>query len=111
MTIQQDIPTGTTVLGTTALGTTVFDTVADLLYPLVGDLDIVGVEIRPESTFHEDLGLESIDLVTFAGILTEHYGLDVNLADFLAEKDLDDVIGIRVGHIVDFVAGRLAERE
>jgi len=99
MTIQQESPT------------TVFGSVAELLYRLVGDADIVGIEITPESTFHEDLGLESIDLVTFAGILTEHFGLDVNLANFLAEKDLDEVIGLRVGDIADFVSDRLAERE
>ncbi|GAB3508257.1 acyl carrier protein [Amycolatopsis cihanbeyliensis] len=81
-----------------------FATVADLLGEIVGDLDILGVEITRETTFHEDLGLESIDLVTFAGILAEHFGERVNLAEHLAELDLDEVIGLRVGDIADYVA-------
>ena len=88
----------------------VLATVSELLAPLVGDLDVLGLEIARDTAFHEDLGLESIDLVTFAGILAEHYGPDVNLADFLSEKDLDEVIELRIGDIADFVAKCLAER-
>ncbi|MFD9889288.1 acyl carrier protein [Amycolatopsis sp. NPDC059027] len=98
MTIEQQLPAS------------VFATVAELLGELVGDAEVLGIEITPETTFHEDLQLESIDLVTFASILAEYYGEDVNLAEFLAEKDLDDVIGLRVGDIADYVAARLAGR-
>jgi acyl carrier protein len=31
----------------------------------------------------------------------------VNLAEFLADKELSDVIGLTIGELVDFVAGRL----
>jgi acyl carrier protein len=90
--------------------TTVFDTVAELLAPLVGDLAILNIQITPDSAFHDDLQLESIDLVTFSGILAEHFGSAVNLAEFLAQKNLDEVIELRVGDIADYVAARLAER-
>jgi acyl carrier protein len=89
---------------------TTFDTVAELLAPLVGDLDLLDLEITPESSFHEDLGLQSIDLVTFASILVEHFGPEVNLAEHLAQKDLDEIIELTVGAIARFVADRLAER-
>ena len=88
----------------------VLGTVAELLAPLVGDLDILGITITRDTAFHDDLELESIDLVTFAGILAEHYGPDVDLAGFLSQMDLDDVIDLRVGDIADFVTKRLAER-
>jgi acyl carrier protein len=88
----------------------VLGTVTALLAPLVGDLDVLGIQITRDTSFHDDLELESIDLVTFAGILVEHYGPDVNLADFLSEMDLDEVIELRIGDITDFVAKRLAER-
>jgi acyl carrier protein len=90
--------------------TSVFDTVAALLAPLVGDLDVLGIQMTPDTAFHDDLQLESIDLVTFSGMLAEHFGPDVNLADFLAQKDLDEVIGFRVGDIADYVADRLEQR-
>jgi acyl carrier protein len=88
----------------------VLHTVTELLAPLVGDLDVLGIQITRDTAFHEDLELESIDLVTFAGILAEHYGPDVDLADFLSQMDLDEVIELRIGDITDFVAKRLAER-
>lgn len=88
----------------------VFDVVAELLGELVGDADVLGVEITPDTTFHEDLQLESIDLVTFASILAEHFGEDLNLAEYLAEKDLDDVIGLTVGDIARFVGERTCPR-
>jgi acyl carrier protein len=88
----------------------VFDIVAELLAELVGDTEVLGVEITPDTTFHEDLQLESIDLVTFASILAEHFGAEVNLAEYLAEKDLDDVIGLTVGDIARFVGERTCPR-
>ena len=88
----------------------VFDTVAALLAPLVGDLDLLGIRITPDTAFHDDLMLESIDLVTFSSLLAEHFGPDVNLADFLTQKDLDEVIELRIGDISDYVSDRLARR-
>ena len=93
---------------TTDHASAVFDIVAELLTELVGD--VLGIEITPETTFHEDLQLESIDLVTFASILTEHFGAEVNLAEYLAEQDLDDVIGLTVGDIARFVGERTCPR-
>ena len=88
----------------------VFDVVAELLTELTGDPDVLGLEITPDTTFHEDLQLESIDLVTFASILTEHFGAEVNLAEYLAEKDLDEVIGLTVGDVARFVGERTCRR-
>jgi acyl carrier protein len=80
-----------------------FSRVASLLDEMIGGADLLGVEITPQTRFHEDLQLESIDLVTFAGILTESFGSHVNLAQYLAEKDLDDVIDMTVGDIAAYV--------
>lgn len=95
---------------TTDHASATFDVVAELLAELVGDAEVLGIEITPDTTFHEDLQLESIDLVTFASILAEHFGTEVNLAEYLAEKDLDDVIGLTVGDIARFVGERTCPR-
>ncbi|QWF83717.1 phosphopantetheine-binding protein [Amycolatopsis sp. CA-230715] len=87
--------------------TAVFSKVTELLGEMVGGADLLGIEITSGTTFHEDLGLESIDLVTFAGILADHFGTEVNLAEFLAEKELDEVIGLRVGDIADYVESKV----
>ncbi|MGW5055369.1 acyl carrier protein [Actinokineospora sp. NPDC004072] len=63
-------------------------------------------EIGEDTLFHDDLGLESIDLVAVGALLAERYGEHVNLAAHLAELDLDEVIGLRIGLLVDFVVAR-----
>ena len=66
------------------------------------------LEITRETTFHDDLELESVDLVTLADLLQEHYGPTVNLAEFFAYKHLDAGIAMTVGEIVDYVSARSA---
>ncbi|MCK2238536.1 MULTISPECIES: phosphopantetheine-binding protein [unclassified Crossiella] len=57
--------------------------------------------------FHDDLDLESIDLVKLATALRDRYGEPVNLAAFLAGLDLDALIGLTVGHLVDYLVAAL----
>ncbi|MFD3483163.1 MULTISPECIES: phosphopantetheine-binding protein [unclassified Streptomyces] len=64
-------------------------------------------EITRGTTFHDDLELESIDLVTLAGSLREHYGDQVNLALFIADLELHEIIALTVGELVDYVAASL----
>jgi len=78
--------------------------ISGMLRKILDDYGLDGAEITMLTTFHDDLELESIDLVTLAGRIQERYGERVNLAEFLAEKDLEDVIGLRVGELVDYVA-------
>ena len=85
----------------------VLDIVSDMLRSLLDEYDMDDVEITMATTFHEDLGLESIDLVALAGRLVERYGERVNLAEFLADKDLKEVIGLTVGQLVRYVASRV----
>ena len=57
-------------------------------------------EITMDTTFHDDLELESVDLVALSGRLREHYGDRVNFATFIAERDLDEIIALTVGELV-----------
>jgi acyl carrier protein len=60
-------------------------------------------DITMDTTFHDDLEMESIDLVALGGHLTERYGDRVNFAEFVAALDLDEIIDLRVGRLVDYV--------
>ncbi|MDQ1287401.1 MAG: acyl carrier protein [Actinomycetota bacterium] len=84
----------------------VLDDVAQMIVRILGTCDLEDLGIGMETSFHDDLEMESIDLVTLAGMLTGEYGADVNLAEFLADKDLDEVIDLTIGDIVDFVVSR-----
>ncbi|HEY4021939.1 MAG TPA: acyl carrier protein [Pseudonocardiaceae bacterium] len=91
-------------------GTTTEEALAELTRILTEILDgygLDGVEITMTTVFHDDLELESVDLVTVGARLAERYGKQVNLAAYLAEKELTEVIGLQVGELADFVVASL----
>jgi acyl carrier protein len=86
-----------------SLTATVLSEVSAMIVQILDKYGLGGVEIEMGTLFHDDLEMESIDLVTLAGMLAERYGEHVNLAEYLAEKDLDEVIGLTIGDVVTFV--------
>lgn len=94
--------------GTVPLRAAVFAEIRDLVARLLDQYGLDDVEITVDTLFHDDLGLESIDLVTLGGMLAERYGEEVNLAEFLAGLEIDDVIALRLGMLIDFVCAALA---
>ena len=85
----------------------VFTEIAGMLRTVLDELGVADVEINERTSFNEDLELESIDLVTLTGLISQRWGEPVNLAEFLADKDLDEVITLKVGDLVDFVVTAL----
>ncbi|AEM85768.1 acyl carrier protein [Streptomyces violaceusniger] len=75
------------------------------------DAGLEDAEISRETLFHDDLELESIDLVTLAGLLREQYGERVNLALFIADLELDEIIALTVGQLADYVTASLRATE
>ena len=92
---------------TAAPASAVLTTVAGMIVKILDGYGVEESEIGMATSFHEDLEMESIDLVTLAGMLTEKYGQQVNLAEYLADKDLEEVIGLTVGDVVNYVAGQI----
>ncbi|MFF2009652.1 acyl carrier protein [Streptomyces sp. NPDC058195] len=83
------------------------DDIAGMLRELLAEEGLDDVGIERGTRFHDDLELESIDLVTLAGSLREHYGEKVNVALFIADLELDEIIALTVGQLVDFVTDSL----
>ena len=81
----------------------VFDVVRRLITEVVGEEYLLDIEIDRDTSFEDDLEMESIEFVKFGARLTQHYGGAVDFAGFLAEKDLDEIIEMRVGAVVDYV--------
>jgi len=65
--------------------------------------DVAGIEVTMETRFHEDLEMESIDLVALGSRLSERYGEWVNFAEFIAGLELDEIIDLTVGRLVGYV--------
>lgn len=86
---------------------TVLARLAGMLQELLAEYGLDDTEITMDTTFHDDLELESVDLVALSGQLREHYGDRVNFATFIAERDLDEIIALTVGELVRYVVASL----
>ena len=94
------------------LAETVLGEIDGMLRIILDEYGLDDAEIGMDTKFHDDLELESIDLVTLAGKLEEHYGSRVNFAEFIADLELEEIIALTVGRLVEYVAAALStERE
>ncbi|MEV0780186.1 acyl carrier protein [Streptomyces sp. NPDC050433] len=91
----------------TSVAAAVESDIIAMLRTMLAEEGLDDAEITRETTFHDDLELESIDLVTLAGSLREHYGDQVNLALFIADLELSEIIALTVGELVDYVSASL----
>lgn len=78
-------------------------TVSRLVREVMGDADGLGGEITLETSFNEDLELESIEFVALAEKIQQHYGEKVDFAAWLASMELDRILALRVGDLVEHI--------
>ncbi|MEU0838910.1 phosphopantetheine-binding protein [Streptomyces sp. NPDC005962] len=74
-----------------------------MLRTMLDEEGLDDIEIAMDTRFTDDLELESIDLVTLAGTLQDRYGQEVNFAEFVADLELDEIIGLTVGQLVEYI--------
>lgn len=102
------VTASTTVTAVTA--DDVLATVVELVVELLGDYVDADLRIGRDTTFHDDLELESVDLVTLADLLAQRFGPQVNLSAYFADKGLADVIAMTVGEVADYVTRQCGGR-
>jgi acyl carrier protein len=61
------------------------------------------IEIVAETSFNNDLELESIEFVALAEKLQEHYGKRVDFVGWLSGKDINEIIQMTVGDLAEFI--------
>lgn len=92
----------------TSAETNVLDVIRSMIGEIVGEEYLLDLDIGMETSFEDDLELESIEFVKLGARLTEHYGGNVDFAAFLADKDLDEIIEMRVGEVVAYIVSATA---
>jgi acyl carrier protein len=90
-----------------ALDTRILGEVAAMLREVIGEEYVVDMDITMDTSFNEDLELESIEFVTLADKMRVTYGDKVDFVGFLAEMDVDKVINMQVGEVVGFISDSL----
>lgn len=81
----------------------VLSTVTRLLREVIGDDGGLGPPITMDTSFNEDLELESIEFVALAEKLQDHYGKGVDFAGWLSRMELQEILALRVGQLVDHI--------
>lgn len=83
--------------------TALLDEVRAMLTEIIGEDEMIGIDVELGSSLAEDIELESIEFVALAEKITERHGEDVDLIDWLAEMELDDLITLTAGDVVAFL--------
>ncbi len=79
-------------------------TVERLIVEVAGDELLLVGPITPATSFSADLELESIEFVALAEKLQQHYGASVDFVGWISRKELDQIIALTVGELVEFIA-------
>jgi acyl carrier protein len=75
-----------------------------MLVEVIGDDLLLDGPLTLETSFDEDLQLESIEFVALSERLLVTYGEQVDFVGWLAEMELDEIVALTVGQLVRFVA-------
>ena len=81
----------------------ILESLTEILREVVGEAWADEIEIDLETSFSNDLELESIELVALAEKVQARYGADVDFVGWLSTLELSEIIALRVGDVVDFV--------
>ncbi len=82
----------------------VLEKTAKIIRGIIGEEWADEIDIKEETSFNSDLELESIEFVALAEALQKEFGEKVNFAEWLSGKELEDIIGLTVGDVVEFIA-------
>ena len=78
-------------------------TVERLVLEIAGDELLLSGPITMQTSFNADLELESIEFVALAEKLQQHYGGHVDFVGWISTKELDQIIALTVGELVEFI--------
>jgi acyl carrier protein len=81
----------------------VLTTVRKLIVEVAGEDIALLTPIEMETSFNADLELESIEFVALAEKLQLHYGASVDFVGWISTKELDQIIALTVGELVEFI--------
>jgi len=79
------------------------DTLAGFIREVLGEDWADEVEIGPDTSFADDLEMESIEFVALAELVQGHYGAHIDFVEWLSNLELDQIIGLTVGEVVEFI--------
>ncbi len=77
--------------------------VATMIQEVLGEEWVMESPITMDTTFSYDLEVESIELVALAEKLQERYGTAIDFPAWLSQMELEEIINLSVGKLVEYV--------
>lgn len=102
---------GTTSPGAVAPATTPAAVLADIrriVVEVIGEDYVSELDVERATRFRGDLDVESIEFVALGEALRARYGDRIRLAQWIGDMELDDIIAMTVGQLVDHIVASLA---
>jgi acyl carrier protein len=85
----------------------IVDDIAGMIREVVGEDYELDVDITADSSFSEDIEIESIEFVALGDLVQTRYGERIDLVGWFGELDLDEIIDLTVGELAEFIAACL----
>jgi acyl carrier protein len=82
--------------------------VRTMIAEVIGEEYVTVDEIDADTSFYADLEIESIEFVALGEALQARYGDHIDFPAWIATMEVDDIIAMRVGQLVDHIVGSLA---
>lgn len=96
-----------TTMGDRQTHASVHATVVQTIIEVVGVEFYEEAEIGLDSTFAEDIDLESMEVMEISERLMEIYGDKADFVGWFAEMELEDLVTLTLGVVVDFIVASL----
>lgn len=93
-----------TITSTTKLNSSeIFDLMTQFITAVIGEEFVEEMDITMESSFTKDLEMDSIEIVSFSEKIKTHFGEQIDFTGWLSNMDLDQLINLDLGTIVNYI--------
>ena len=86
----------------------VLTAVRTMIADVIGEEYVNEADISVDTAFYADLEIESIEFIALGEALQARYGDHIDFPAWIATMEVDDIIAMRVGQLVDHIVGSLA---
>jgi acyl carrier protein len=85
----------------------VLEKIIEIIRTTVNEDWIADFDIDANTSFNDDLELESIEFVGIAEKIQEHFGQHIGFLEWLSSMKIEQIIALTVGDLADFVSSHI----
>lgn len=78
-----------------------------IVVEVIGEDYVSELDIERDTRFRDDLDVESIEFVALGEVLRARYGEGIRLARWIGDMEVDEIIAMTVGQLVDHIVASL----